>query len=989
VPDITIQERYFAWLASQVSPEQLSELYVIYAEIEEFCLKRRIITKKLFELDNLSDIHKVVETVDSNRVFRFTYKRRLSKMSSAMRFYYRFTKENPTIVTHSASAQESTNEETVTRKMEDPTPVAVLSETERLKLSKTDVDKVVDFTVNESFTFTQPTEFSYFGERQAKVSSWTQLYVQVVCCLYEDYPGSLKAYINHNIGGQGRPDFTDEDGVESMTAPKKVADNFYLESNISATDILKKVRRLLDLCNVDYENLVIHYQKKDRPESDSDLVLKGKNSETSKADISPDRVQFIDWMKQSGAVTSTIFSYLSAIGRCSKTAREYGICDTDLWLIQEADRLTEIKTSLLNVPSFRELNTQQHNRFQAALTKLIAFRSAMSTQSKPVEGKRTVDDAIRTGTVQQIRFSAMQAEHSTKEEPVFALLNKHRIQYVDQRKKGGCLWIIGGHELDSIVDQCHRLGFHFKYKAEGSRSTDSRQAWWTKSFLEPAVPQITPTQLQPANIPATNAAERCGAPAALSEERSSCYAAILSEYFGEDGYQPGRAIFRGRFKRYYAEKFGCDPVESDENIDAILSMVGAKRGDRIFPKQDHQDDLITNIINDIMTAFKEGTTAVYIEAVFDKYQRVLVDSLQIYDQDALGSLLVARAKGRYVRKRSFLETEQAVADPAADLLRIMKSFHQPQDYIAIHEKAWFIPYDKMKSLLVSIRSIVNIAPETYFYAPNLPISAEELRQLTGQIYDVLSYHGYMTDVKLMCLIEEKFPSIAINTEGFTAYGLRNCLGYILRNQFVFNGPIISLKGKELSMGDVYAEFSREHETLQLDDLTAFSSEMNVGIYWDSVLIEMIRVSVTEFVRKDLINFDVDAIDAVLEEICPGGYVPMKDITLFLLFPNIGYPWNSYLLESYLFNCSRDFRLIHSSFTKTGVYGAMVRMNSDIQDYRSLLVDVLSRSDALNSPKEALQYIVDQGYQQRRRYEGIETLIQEAKLKKDQRERQEK
>ena len=55
----------------------------------------------------------------------------------------------------------------------------------------------------------------------------------------------------------------------------------------------------------------------------------------------------------------------------------------------------------------------------------------------------------------------------------------------------------------------------------------------------------------------------------------------------------------------------------------------------------------------------------------------------------------------------------------------------------------------------------------------------------------------------------------------------------------------------------------------------------------------------------------------------------------------------------------------------------------------MLVDVLSKSNALDSTKEALQYIVDKGYQQRRRYEGIETVIQEAKLVKEQREKQEK
>ena len=193
----------------------------------------------------------------------------------------------------------------------------------------------------------------------------------------------------------------------------------------------------------------------------------------------------------------------------------------------------------------------------------------------------------------------------------------------------------------------------------------------------------------------------------------------------------------------------------------------------------------------------------------------------------------------------------------------------------------------------------------------------------------------------------------------------------------------------MSMADVFAEYTKEHEVLSIDELSDLSNEMNSVIYWDSVLSEMIRVSATELVRKDQIKFDVEAIDEILEGMCPGDYVPLPEVNLFLYFPNVGYPWNGYLLESYLFGYSKKFRLLHSSFIKTGVYGAMVRKGANVLDYRSLLVDVLSKSNALDSTKMALQYIVDKGYQQRRRYEGIEMVLQEAKLIKEQREKQEK
>lgn len=880
VPDTkSIQDQYFAWLETQVSPAQLSELYMIYTDIEDFCLKRSVIKKKLFSLTNLADIRKVMNTVDSNKVFRFTYKKKLSKMSSAMRFYYRFVKEHPELLTQATPMKSTQNATPMETKPVEPSPELVeYRETSAPSTVGTAAYKI-DFTNIRSLAFTQPTEYSYFGEEQAKVNSWTRLYVQVVKCLMDDYPDVLRSYINRNIGGQGRCDFTDEAGMSSMTAPKKVQDNFYLETNLSATDIAGKIKKLLDLCNVDCENLEVYYQKRG---SAASLTVSAPKIEdcSNSSDSESIKEQFVCWMQQTGSASGTIRSYVSAIGQSSKAANEYGVCDTDLFLIEDANKLQQILDELLKVPVFRKLNAQQHNRFRAAVSKLVAYRSS-------------------TGTI---------TAHTRLEE----------------------------------------------------------------------------------KLPELKAAEPVMKPQGLPEETRIRYTEILSKHFGEDGYQTGRPIFRGRFKRFYAEKYGCPPAETDNRIDEIMSMVGTKRDDRVFPKQDDiQNDLVMEIVSDVLSAFDSGATAVYIEAVYDKYQQPLADNLHIYNQDALASLLLAHANGKYIQRYSFLTNNRSGANAQEDLLRIMKTFHQPQNYAAIHEKAWFLPYERMKTILVTTASIVNVAAETYFYAPNLPVSAVELAYLSSLMNEELSYHSYITDVRLMQLIAEKCPSIAINTDGYTTYGLRNCIGYILRDQFAFNGPIITLTGKELSMADVFTEFAKDHEVLSVDELSALSDEMSTVIYWDSVLSEMIRVSATELVRKDQIKFDVEAIDEILDGICPGDYIPLPEVNLFLYFPNIGYPWNSYLLESYLFGFSKKFRLMHSSFIKTGVYGAMVRKDADFQDYRALLVDVLSKSNALDSTKDALQYIVDKGYQQRRRYEGIETVIQEAKLVKEQREKQEK
>lgn len=952
------EESFYAWLSTQVSPSALSDLYTCYREISDFCVARKILRNPLLETSDPYILNNVLRTIESNKVFRFAYKRQLKTMSLGMRKYIEYRKEHAASFTNNTLARctpdvcgDSKNSSInhavpadrliqflsergikyIDRRNENGyfwmiggshlssvadeckhygvifhfspdgesatfgqpawwtkdsfkecTSLTTLTDSAEIIDGDQDTGKTTVLDLNQRFNlaFTKPIVFHYFGEEHPTLGSWKHLYIEVLKCLLDDYPSILQSYKNKSLSGQGRCDFVDATHKGMLLSPKAITDDYFVETNLSATDIVLKIKRLLDICSVDYENLVIQYTAKipaicenEAPKSPQTTFSRQSVLDNSKE--AENRKAFIGWMQKNGIANATILGYLSAIGQCTKHAKQFELTDKDLFEIKNANELLLIRDRLFSISSFVELNERQHNRFLSALNKMISFR----------------------------------------------------------------------------------------------RDTESHQN--TRKGIAPL-----------SNISNDSSCE-------ISFEIKERYEYILSNHFSEDGYQLGRAIFRGRFKRYYTDEYGVEPSETDENIEVILRNVGTVRDGRIFPKRDGQAALVNEIVNNICFAFNAGASGVYIEAVFDKFQSRLADELQIYNAEALSPILLTSSNGRFAQRHTYFVQRPENADPSRDLLRIMQSFHEPQNYTTIHEKAWYIPFDKMKALLVWDKSIVNVAPETYFYAPNLPVSSSEVAQLISVIQTELEYKTHITDIELLNLIQTKCPSIAINTDGFTTYGLRNCLGYILRDQFSFNGPIISRLGKELSMSDVYAEFARNHDELYFEDLKRLSVEMNIGIYWDSILEEMVRVSPQKLVRRDLIYFDVALIDEVLDKMCPNEYIPIRDVNLFLQFPNIGYAWNHYVLESYLFKNSRKFRLLHGSFGQNSVCGAMVRTESTISDYRTLLVDVLSKSNALNSTGAALQYIVEHGYQQRRRYDGIEQLIKEAKLIKDRREAEEK
>jgi hypothetical protein len=165
----------------------------------------------------------------------------------------------------------------------------------------------------------------------------------------------------------------------------------------------------------------------------------------------------------------------------------------------------------------------------------------------------------------------------------------------------------------------------------------------------------------------------------------------------------------------------------------------------------------------------------------------------------------------------------------------------------------------------------------------------------------------------------------------------------------------------------------------VDELKKLASDMDTIIYWDAVREETIRISEEVFFRNDRVLFDIDKVDEVLDSFVENDYVSIKEIGLFMLFPNTNVKWNGYVLESFVYKYSKKYKLIHATFSASGYFGAVVKNSSIIDDYRTLIVDALSNTDEWKDNESALEWLVNKGYQQRKKYSDIEKVIHEAKL----------
>ena len=715
--------------------------------------------------------------------------------------------------------------------------------------------------------FTKVEFFEYFGKRHDNIGSWKKLYVKVLQCLVEDYPDEINNLKGKSIGSGTRIDIGNWEHSLSMAAPRMFETNLYVETNLNATNILDKIKHLLDLCRIDAENLVVAYSMKDN---------------------------------------------------------------------ENKEKVTDYK--------LEELETEESQK----------------NETEPIVV--STDNSV--------------VAHSIQEWNLRDFLDEHNLEYVNKISKSGCLWVLGGREIQSLMMQCWSHGISFRFRENGGNVTEGKPAWWAKLSEE----QLKSWEQVYENNECRHAeVEEIGVENAPMSEEEEQLALILKDSY-ENGFRINSAIDRGRIKVFYNERFGKELPLSDEQIIASLKKIGVLREDRIYAKQDdEQIDLIKQIFEDVMLAFENGASCVYPEAIYQKYQVELAEMMQIYEAEFLGNTLIEMSAGKLRKKQTFLCLTDRQADLDRDVLEVLKRSPIPMTYADIQEVMWYIPLDKIKHVLVVTKSIVQVEQETYFYSMNLPISQDEITEVNRLIHQVLEHRAYITDVELRQLIGDNCPGIAINTSEFTTYGLRNCLGYILRDAYSFNGPIISSLGKELSMSEVFAQYCDDREQVTTEELKTLASEMNTVIYWDSVRNETIRISEDLFLRHDKVDFQIDEIDRVLDDLCDQNYIPLKDIGLFMHFPALCVQWNGYVLESYIYKYSKKFKLLHASFSASGFFGTMVRQDSGIEDYRALIVDVLANSNKWKDKNSALELLVEQGYQQRRKYADIEKVVHEAKL----------
>lgn len=257
----------------------------------------------------------------------------------------------------------------------------------------------VNFCGTNELAYTKPFSLSYFGEEKVAYTSWTDLYVSFVATICEDYPHVFKSGMSFSKN-KGRIELTNNGSANSMIDPKPIPGTDYLlETNLSADHIISKIKYILDLCNVDYDNVVIKFKKKDAvaPTSQKDAGAMAITTTMSPPVREVNFDSFMNYLSHAlNMAERTAYNYARAIGICENIAKAQNFPNYHLFS-EDVDTVLRTIQQLKSDPDFINLNKNRHNQLSAALAKLSLF---LSGERPPVvEGTGVSERILREKTV--------------------------------------------------------------------------------------------------------------------------------------------------------------------------------------------------------------------------------------------------------------------------------------------------------------------------------------------------------------------------------------------------------------------------------------------------------------------------------------------------------------------------------------------------------------------------------------------------------------
>ena len=278
-------------------------------------------------------------------------------------------------------------------------------------------------------------------------------------------------------------------------------------------------------------------------------------------------------------------------------------------------------------------------------------------------------------------------------------------------------------------------------------------------------------------------------------------------------------------------------------------------------------------------------------------------------------------------------------------------------------------------------NLISCGRQTRFHIDNFVLSNEELSIVEEIIEKAINLSMYISFGELLEDMRSQVPSIIDNNAIFTEIGIKKVIAVKLEDKFSFVNNLISSKENPISTEDAYRALAkREYFTNDDVNKLGYDCDSLPNVYIDLLLQYSIRINENEYVTKSKVSFDVDKTDEVLSRIITKDYIAINDIETLSVLPDCGYPWTSFLLESYVFNHSELFRLLHAKyFSQTISLGGIVKKASPISDFDTMVAHAVIDDNITLNKDEIVNFMNNNGYIDQHLYKDAPKIIDKVRI----------
>ena len=711
---------------------------------------------------------------------------------------------------------------------------------------------LLDISSVKNLAYTKVVSAKMFGEQGFGIQYWRDVFLFVLKMLYarkSDFFDKLRN--RHNVRGVA---FNFTDNPSELRYPLEITTGFYVEGNLSATDIGRRIKILLDIMAVPQSELEVYYTR-------NSISAESKDSKATSGDL----YDFFTWLTEEEKMApASCRGYVSSLKSISEYAVSTGILSSRLDEISDNDELKNAVEALNDNPDYRDYNAQQHNRFSAAINKYLMFKGLEASPRKMQS--RVGSDVLPTTVV-----AAEPAEIQSGYRDGVEQLLKARFKY--------------GFRLTSDMD-----------------------------------------------------------------------------------------IMR---MRQFAEMAEIELPENDDTLKMLIAVVGFKVEDKVFVISDETIDFLKSIVEKYAGA---GTQVFFYDALMVKEYDELMEN-QISSEDMLKELLMKHYPG-YTFSKNFMAVGPKQTEMEAVVSEVKRVWGEGllRTFEELDEMLPMVPLDKIKYMLSYSDLFVWNSQETYAYVDNVAISDEEADAIVGFVRSKCEINGFasLSDVPLGAIAEVNYE--LSNTALYAAIYNR-----VLHKKFTLNGKILTFPGKSLSAAFLVKTFCADKDECTFDELHEKVIELTGGtnrqIAFEAGYDTMIRIRQNRFVADRFVEFDIAAIDSLLDEIIDGDFTAIKGIATFAAFPVCGQVWNHYLLESYCHRYSKKYRLSVMNYNDKNA-GIIVKKSSRLK-YKDMLAIVASKADVPLTVESVGTYLCSAGYLAKSKYAGLGDIVDQAKVLREE------